>query len=208
MNAPAHSTHKAQSSAQSLMRSASRIITSQRARAVLTLGLVFGLGTVGTLAIWSDTATATSGIFSTGTVDITIDNNEGKPTAYGFTALGMTGMLPGNSKAAMLAVRNKGTLPFTYTTTSSVSGALATNLKVKIYAGGAATNTATTGTCSVTTTNLYDGTLAGVSTAARTLAATTGLDNLCFLVTLDTSTPISQQSATATATFIFNATAS
>lgn len=41
-----------------------------RTRAVLSLGMVFGLGAVGTMAAWSDTATATTGMFSTSSVNV------------------------------------------------------------------------------------------------------------------------------------------
>ncbi|NKU63947.1 hypothetical protein GS891_12655 [Rhodococcus hoagii] len=41
-------------------------MTGSRTRAVASLGIVLGLGAIGTLAAWSDTATATSGVFSTG----------------------------------------------------------------------------------------------------------------------------------------------
>ncbi|NKS62899.1 hypothetical protein GS493_09345 [Rhodococcus hoagii] len=38
-----------------------RVLGGGRVRAALSLGIVLGLGSVGTLAAWSDTATATSG---------------------------------------------------------------------------------------------------------------------------------------------------
>ncbi|NKW63306.1 hypothetical protein GS937_02055 [Rhodococcus hoagii] len=50
-------------------------MTGSRTRAVASLGIVLGLGAIGTLAAWSDTATATSGVFSTGSVSLTLNGN-------------------------------------------------------------------------------------------------------------------------------------
>src|SRR5690554_712517 len=44
-----------------------------RMRAVSALGMIFGLGAVGTTATWSQTVTAETGLFSTGSVDLKIN---------------------------------------------------------------------------------------------------------------------------------------
>ncbi|WP_027503677.1 SipW-dependent-type signal peptide-containing protein, partial [Rhodococcus sp. UNC363MFTsu5.1] len=67
-----------------------------------SLGIVLGLGAIGTLAAWSDTATATSGVFSTGSIDLQLNGQQGNPGAYAFATLTKTGMMPGNSVAATL----------------------------------------------------------------------------------------------------------
>lgn len=72
--------------------------TSGRARAIMSVGIVLGLGAVGTLAAWTDNATATSGVFSTGSIEMKLNGDPGDPTAYGFTALTKTGMMPGDEK--------------------------------------------------------------------------------------------------------------
>lgn len=55
-----------------------------RTRAVLSLGMVLGLGAVGTMAAWSDSATATTGMFSTSSVQLKVDNQR---PAHQFTEL-------------------------------------------------------------------------------------------------------------------------
>lgn len=88
---------------------------SGRTRAILSLGIVLGLGAVSTMASWSDSATVAGGSFTTGTLDIkvgdpAIDNNPPKFK----TDFTMANMIPGNSKDAVLKIRNNGTVPFTY----------------------------------------------------------------------------------------------
>lgn len=175
-----------------------RVITtlrSVRLRAVLALGMVLGLGTVGTLAAWSATTTTTSGDFVTGTVDITVNNSEGKPDAFVLTM--PTGTLfPGGTSSVLVTVRNPGTLPVTYTTTSAVTGALGTNVTV---AGRAGTGVAVTGsTCAGATT--------GVIGSTRALAVNAA-DVLCMQFTLASAAPSSAQGLSGTATFTFTATA-
>ena len=63
-----------------------------RTRAVLSLGMVLGLGAVGTMAAWSDSATATTGMFSTSSVQLKVDNQR---PAHQFTELKRNSMLPG-----------------------------------------------------------------------------------------------------------------
>lgn len=45
-------------------------VTSVRVRAVLSLGIVLGLGSVSTLAYWTDTGTMTTGSIQAGTLDL------------------------------------------------------------------------------------------------------------------------------------------
>ncbi|RVW05883.1 hypothetical protein EGT50_03435 [Rhodococcus xishaensis] len=90
-------------------------------RAVASLGIVFGLGAIVTLAAWSDTATATSGVFSTGSIDLQIDGQQGNPDAYAFTAWSKAGLLPGERSSAKLPVQNTGTTPLSYTISATAS---------------------------------------------------------------------------------------
>ncbi|CAM3034162.1 SipW-dependent-type signal peptide-containing protein [Skermania piniformis] len=185
-----------------------RAVVGPRTRALLTLGTVFGLGAVATLAAWSDTATATSGILSTGTVDLALAGNQGNPAPYAFVGLSKTGMLPGHSVAATLPVQNVGSLPLQYTMTAAGAGTVAQYLTVAVFTG-AASNTATTGSCSGG--QLGSTVLGATTTVVPTrgpLAATGGNETLCFLVTLSAAAPASAQNQSATATFTFAATAS
>lgn len=163
------------------------------------------------MAAWTDTATATSGAFSTGAIDLQLNGAQGNPTAYAFTALAKPGMSPGQSIAAMLPVQNKGSVAFTYTAnaTSTVS-TLAPYLKVSTYLGGTAANASNVGTCSGTSiianTSLVNGGTSANIIGTRTVAAATGVDDICFLVTLDAAAPTTVQSTTVTVTFNFTAT--
>ncbi len=80
-------------------------------RSVLALGTVLGIGTVLTLAAWTDDGTAQA-TFSTGNIDITLDGAQGNPTAYDWANLSASGMGDGTSKYANLAIANAGTLSF------------------------------------------------------------------------------------------------
>ncbi|MEO7077900.1 MAG: SipW-dependent-type signal peptide-containing protein, partial [Rhodococcus sp. (in: high G+C Gram-positive bacteria)] len=143
------------------LRRALESLTSTRVRILLTLGIVLGLGTVGTMAAWTDNSTATSGTFSTGTVSLLINN----ANPYSFTNLTLASMLPGESRAATLQVQNKGSIPLKYSmsaTTPAGSPALTGFLQVTVFPGALPTNTTTngmrTGTC--TGTQLGQATLA------------------------------------------------
>ncbi len=82
-----------------------------RVRALLTLGTILALGTAGTFAAWANSAVAT-GTFSTGTIDLRANDTK----SFTFSALSMTGMLPGESQAASLQVQNtRSTMDVTYT---------------------------------------------------------------------------------------------
>ncbi|MFJ6094912.1 SipW-dependent-type signal peptide-containing protein [Williamsia muralis] len=184
---------------------------STKIRAILSLGMALGLGAVGTLAAWSDTASATSGAFVIGSVDMKVNGGD----SYAFTTLGMTGMTPGSSKAAMLTVSNTGSLAVTYLAKASSPGILAPYLRVSVHAGGSATNTSTTGTCSSTTVvgTTATPTSAGATiVSARPLAGTpaggtVATDSLCVLVSLVNTTPITMENKSSVLTLAFTGTA-
>ncbi|GAA1480089.1 hypothetical protein GCM10009624_05290 [Gordonia sinesedis] len=183
-----------------------RAAVSTRARALMCIGLLIGLGAVGTLAKWNDEAVATSGTIATGNIDIRANDVK----RYTFGQLGMTGMRPGNSKAANLTVGNRGSIPLTYTTRVTGSGTLAPYLQVTAYAGGTAINANSVGTCTggtpIGTAKATNGSSVPVVTAARPVGATTGADPLCFVATLSTSAPFSASNTTGTLAFDFAGT--
>ncbi|NIJ04269.1 TasA family protein [Frigoribacterium faeni] len=146
---------------------AHRLSVSGKVRAVLALGTVLGLGTVATLAAFTDTVTAT-GSFSTGVLDLKL-NDQDSTTAL--TGLTMTAAKPGDTTYALLTVKNAGSLPFGYTyATTSTTGTdpqvLAAALNFGVASLGTAADTSTAPTCN-----------AGAFTAATTVvtAATTKL---------------------------------
>lgn len=138
-----------------------------RTRAVLSLGMVLGLGAVGTMAAWSDSATATTGMFSTSAIQMRID---GQRPAASFTALNKNSMLPGNSTAGQIKVQNTGTIDYKWAVSASGSGSpeLLSKLSVSVHAGGANDDSTCTGTTLGSASSLSD-TAALVS--GRALAA-------------------------------------
>lgn len=184
-----------------------RAAVSDRAKALLSLGVVLGLGAVGTMAAWTDDATSTS-TFSTGTVDLQL--NDEIDDDYAFTTLGLTGMVPGNSMAAALPVQNKGSLPFTYTLAGAATNTdtqnLAGQLQLEVKTGATVAGAGSAKTCSGGTSVVSRTGLVGTAvTIPDTLAAGATRD-LCFQVSLSASAPTGLQGATTTATFTFQAT--
>lgn len=170
----------------------------RRFAALLVLALVTGSLGAGalSLALFTDTQAVDNNVFSTGTIDITTT-----PTTALFNA---TGMMPGDSVSRAILVRNIGTAQLRYavSTTVNAGAALADQLQLAIYAGGACSGTPE-----------YSGTLtgaavgsnaAGADTGDRVLNAATG-EYLCFMATLPATTSSSFQGASTTVTFTFDA---
>lgn len=177
-----------------------------KVRAIASLGIVLGLGAIGTLAAWSDSATATSGVFSTGSIDLQLNGNQGNPSAYAFASLTKTGMLPGASVAATLPVQNTGTTSFNYTmAAAATSSTLAPYLKVIVSTGTSNGTVCSGGTVIANNVALVSGGSANLIPAARALA-NGGSETLCFQVTLDAAAPTTVQSQTVNTSFNFNAT--
>ncbi|WP_114597747.1 SipW-dependent-type signal peptide-containing protein [Renibacterium salmoninarum] len=181
---------------------------SVRARALLALGMVFGLGAVGTLAAWQDTSAVTSGSFVAGTVDLTLrqgsassDGAVGLNQPYAFTDFAGTNLAPGGVAVfKQLTVRNSGSLNFNYSIAVTGSGTLATDatgLNIGIYASATCTATTTAG-------QLYSGKIGGAATAVRALAAA-GADLLCVRAWLDTAAVTGLQNQTGVIVFNFSA---
>lgn len=173
----------------------------RRRRALTALLLTLSIGTLGagvfSLAYFTDTDSS-GGTFSTGTVDLAVS-----PTTL-FTA---TGILPGDSGSATLAVSNNGTGTLRYAMTSTSTNAdgkaLRDQLQVSVKAGA----------CPGSGTTLYSGALNGAASGDPTQGAQTGdrnlssgsSEDLCFAWSLATSTGDAYQNAATTATFTFAA---
>lgn len=173
-------------------------------RVLLAACGVLGIGAVGTLAAWTDQSTATTGVFSTGRIDIKlgttpVDNNP--PTFT--TNFTLTAMKPGDTKDATLQVNNSGTVPFTYTIsgTATNNGAgsdqLGSAMTLQVYAGSTCTGTALNSPTKFTFT----------ATSARALAIGAN-ETLCFRATLPSTADSALQAQTTTGTFTFSATTS
>ncbi|WP_340540089.1 TasA family protein [Nocardioides sp. GXZ039] len=97
------------------------------------------LGGQGTYAYWTDAATVTGSGFSSGRLDLTVNGQQGNPTAYAATNLSLTTMVPGESVAANLSIANVGDADFTYAPTVSTGGGLGPALEVRMFVGGSET---------------------------------------------------------------------
>lgn len=175
-----------------------------RLRALLSLGMVVGLGAVGTLAAWSDEATATA-TFSAGELDLTLNGDH--DDAVDLTSLTMTDMYPGAQKTGIVTVSNGGTLEFEYNFAGTSDGAsdpasFGNALRVNIFA--------------VTADGLscdYTARLSQVDALLdnRALLSTRGklqpneTKKLCVEVKLPLGAPNGLQGATANVTFTFTA---
>jgi predicted ribosomally synthesized peptide with SipW-like signal peptide len=189
---------------------------SARIRAGLALGAVVGIGTVATLAAWSDTVTAT-GSFSTGTLDLKLNDQD---TTTALTSLAMTAAKPGDSTYALLTVRNGGTVNFGYnwttssTNTGSGTPALNSVLTVGVASIGTAAypDTGTVPTCNATTyaagTSVQgDAALSSNPAPATSRTLNTGrLEYLCVKAALPSSAAAGVQGQSSTMTMTVTAT--
>ena len=193
------------------------MLDSRALRALLSLGMVVGLGATGTYAYWTDQAVITGTTITAGTIDLQASTN-GTTFADNpsdFTTMTVSSMVPGDTTAAVLTIKNNGTAPLNYSATSvGLNGdtkSLATALTVKITldtttsGGGRAVTcggTAIAGsgtTIGLTATNLLS------SATPRTLAAG-ATEKLCIQVGLPINANTSLQGATTNLTFTFNGT--
>ncbi|WP_148615016.1 TasA family protein [Nocardioides rubriscoriae] len=195
---------------------------SGRTRALLSLAavgvLATGMSVKGTFAFWTDSATAATGSFSAGTLDITVNgqlagqaNNGGSTTVASLT---LGSMVPGESIAATFPVANNGSVPLTYNLTGTGSGGLAvTNgMQYSVTFGGTATNTGSAatgnraGSCGAvatdTNTTLLTSTASTFATA-RALAAGAS-DTVCVVARLSSQAPNALQGLSGTASLVFD----
>lgn len=107
------------------------------ARAGMTLGVVLGAGAVGTMAAWSDSATATSGTFSVGATETLQLKVNGDAPTHQFVTLKRQSMLRGQSAAGALNIQNTGTVDFSWSISASATGSqeLINVLQVGLYNG-------------------------------------------------------------------------
>jgi predicted ribosomally synthesized peptide with SipW-like signal peptide len=179
-----------------------------RVLAVLALGTVLGLGAVGTMAAWTDDSTATSS-FSTGSVSLRLTATNLKAAA--FDDLTVANLAPGRSIAGRILVRNRGTLPFSYTlaiaATNPDGDDLESALRTVVMPGGTISGSGTSETCtSGTSTPINRLGLAGSAVAMSNQRAAGTDEWVCVQVGLPTDAVTSVQSASTKATLTFTAT--
>ena len=186
-----------------------------RARAVLALGMVFGLGTVGTMAQWSQTVTAETGLFSSsaGTVEVTINGQNSNVVLSGIPQLGK-----GQSASTMVNLKNNGTANLKYSVDLAVAelgsgvdlkGQLAgnarklrENMTVSLFAGATSNGTTCTGGTQITTPS-PPVTYTGLRTDVALNAGVS--DSYCVVASVSSNAPTDSRVARVGVTFSFNA---
>lgn len=169
---------------------------------MLTLAMASFGATVGSLALFTDTATVAGNDFTAGVIDIA--------AAPASAVISYNPMMPGDSVTGTLSVSNAGTAQLRYAMTSS-----STNPDGKGLSAAISLEVRTQGTsCAVFDgTSLYSGTLgaaamgstaAGAQAGDRTLNGGVG-EVLCLRASLPIGTGNGYQAATTTATFTFEA---
>lgn len=186
-----------------------------RVRAIASLGMVFGLGAVGTLAAWSDTATATTGMFTVSSVNVEMKLNGQHPT-YNLASLSKINLARGASTAGMLPVNNTGDADFTYTAKANTSNAgtasygsanattFAENLTIAVFRGGSSNGTTCSGGTQLASKPLSLGTSVDYVAAHQIDAGQT--DNLCFQATVSSTAPVEARMSALSIDFEFTAT--
>src|SRR5688500_13321596 len=117
------------------------MLNSRAARALLSLGMVVGLGATGPYAHWPDEVARAGTTISTGTIRLAV--NGSRPT-LSTSSLSISNMVPGNTTAAVFTVSNVGTAPLKYYLNATATNpSLNSALVVKVT--GAATVTTTNG---------------------------------------------------------------
>ena len=180
---------------------------SAKLRAVLSLGVVLGIGSIGTFAFWTDSVTVSGTTFTAGTLVLNV-NGSHSPAAY--TSLNITNMVPGNTTAGILTVKNNGTAPLKYlgsaAATDTAPLGLGAALTVKITADAAVTGASPTATCAGTA-------LSGTGTALNTSFITPGrllapgaTETLCVQVTLPSGASTTLQGGSTAVVFTFTGT--
>ncbi|MFE0748891.1 SipW-dependent-type signal peptide-containing protein [Gordonia sp. NPDC058843] len=173
-------------------------------RAVLSVGIVLGLGTVGTLAAWSATTTTTSGTFTTGTVDLWLNDVNATEVTPLSVPLG-SALLPGQSAAVRIAVQSRGNVAANYTTRVRGSGAAGTAVQLTVVVGGTISGSTCTGTPAVTSMTLT-GSDASILGTRGPLAAGTGTEVLCLQIGLPVGASNITQTATGSVVLTFEGT--
>ncbi|WP_372727499.1 TasA family protein [Nocardioides sp.] len=178
-------------------------LRSPRLRALLGLGLVAVLGTTGTYAAWTDNAVVSGTSISSGTIDLRVDNQDSVPA---YTTLNLATMVPGNSTAGQLTIKNNGTAPLKYTATTTAGNAdgkgLGAALVVKV-SSGTVQGISPAATCSGSALAGTESTLGGNLVTTGRLLQPGATETLCIQLTLPLAAATSLQGATTNVTLTF-----
>jgi predicted ribosomally synthesized peptide with SipW-like signal peptide len=179
---------------------------SRSLRLVLSLGMVVGVGATGTFAAWTDSVTVTGTSISTGTIDLKVN---GSDSVVGYSTMNISNMVPGNTTAGVLTVRNGGTAPLRYYLDASATGSLGAALVAKVTGDGTTSGTSPFVNCAGTALGssgvAFGPSLLGSSSSQRQLAPGAS-ETLCIQASLPTNASTTLQGATTSITFTFQGT--
>ncbi|PYE14546.1 putative ribosomally synthesized peptide with SipW-like signal peptide [Williamsia limnetica] len=185
------------------LRAAGLVLIGRRLRAVLSIGMVIGIGVVGTLALWSSTVNTRSGEFTTATVNILADGVKG-----GSFSFAPSGILPGQSAAKTVTVTNHGTAPFSYTASVSSDDALGQGVTLTVRSEATATSGGMCNGGNVITTNKpIKSTKEPFTTGPRPLAGASGTEILCLQLNLPDTASADLAGVSGKVMFTFDASA-
>lgn len=184
---------------------------------LVVLAVVAGLASVtgvGTYALWNDRGRIEASSLTSGRLDLRLDPGTGAvDDVTAWSGLQLTDIAPGESKAAVVTVRNDGDVPFALSATASAAGAeLAPAVTLRVVAEAAASVDTTyprQERCGAGTV-VFSGTLTTSTTtlpAAGVLPARTAV-GLCFEATLSADAGNTLQGRSWTPTFVLTATQS
>lgn len=183
-----------------------RWLASARTRAALSLGVVLAVGSTGTFAYWTDDVTVSGTTFTAGTLDLQVNDLN---TVAAYTSLNLATMVPGNSMAGTLVIKNNGNVPLKYTGATATTNAdgknLAGNLTAKVTLG-ATTGTSPAMACGGTLIAGGATTAIGTLTTPKRQLAPGATETICVEVTLPAAAPTSVQAGKTDVTFTFTGT--
>lgn len=171
------------------------------------LAALLGLVAPGTYAHWTDEATVDGTTFTSGTLDLRVDDAD---STTGYTALNLSLMVPGNSVAGVLTVKNSGNVPLKYTATTTASNAdgkgLGAALVVTVTGASSVTGASPAQTCAGAPLSGFGTSLGGSLTTTSRLLAAASTETLCVQVTLPTNASTAVQGALTEVGFTFTGT--
>ena len=182
-------------------------LRSAHLRAVLGLAVVLALATPGTYAHWTDEVQVSGTTITSGTLDLRVD---GQDQVTGYTVLDIAPMVPGNSTAAVLTIRNNGTAPLRFTAATSATNAdgksLGAALAVKVTGDVGVSGTSPATTCPGAALSGSATGLDGPLLSTGRLLAPGASEKVCVQLMLPANAPSALQGATASVGITFTGT--
>lgn len=178
---------------------------SMRARVAVLVAVVLVLAAGPAWGYWTARRDTPAQRIDLGVLDLVVNDADPLTT---FALPNATAMYPGTSTAAVLTVRNAGTLPLSYYAEASATDPLGSALRFTVTAGtvtGSAPNQTCTGAVLAGPLSLgpTTGPLLASDAARRTLAAGAS-EQLCLQASLPTTAPASLQGTTTALTVVFH----